>query len=227
MARPVNPKLPEIALRWRAGEKLSELAREYKIDKGYLSRYLHNAKINRDEQAKEAAEYLNKGYQKLGSLLGLNEAGVNVALSDKSTKGDKATAEVMPPIRGVGAVDMKQERAQIIAAHSESIALANEVMEIVKRANPQFAQGFQSLSALMIKRSREILESPGVTSADILNIARAVSGMNDTLGVFPKMPTIAQQINIGQKGGASGDQKAIDLKLEFIDGSGGKKPEKP
>lgn len=91
----------------------------------------------------------------------------------------------------------------------------------MKQKNPQFARGFHALSVLMIKRSSEILQKPDISSGDIANISRAVNNMNDTLGVFPKMPTIAQQFNIGGNiKNNKKENKPLDLKIEFIDAKG-------
>lgn len=192
MARPLNPHLKEICIKYQTGQYgLNELARMYKINKGYLSNYFKQNGITINKQAKEAVEHLTYGYTKFHEVL----------TSEPLTKHSEQGMDI-----------------QVIKAHEQSEALANEIIELVKKANPDFARGIQSLSALMLKRSKEVLLKDSVTSSDIANISKAVSNINDTLGVFPKMPTIAQQFNIGKSSpNAKGADKPIDLKIEFVD----------
>ena len=91
------------------------------------------------------------------------------------------------------------------------------MIEIVREKNPQFAKGFQAISSLILKRSAELLQKEGVTSTDIANISKAMGNVNDTLGVIPKLPTIAQQINInGKSTEANKQDKTIDLDIKFV-----------
>ena len=72
-------------------------------------------------------------------------------------------------------------------------------------------------SSLILKRSAELLQKEGVTSTDIANISKAMGNVNETLGVIPKLPTIAQQININGKGAeANKKDKTIDLDIKFV-----------
>lgn len=103
---------------------------------------------------------------------------------------------------------------ELITAQQNAVNLANEVIEIVREKNPQFAKGFQAISALIIKRSSELLQQADITSQDIANISKAMGNVNDTLGVIPKMPTIAQQFNFGGKDKKQ-DLKPIDIQIEF------------
>ena len=191
MAKPINKNMNEIALKYQTGQYgVNKLAKMYNVDKATISRYLkkHNIEIN--QHAKSAIESLNKGYQEISNLMDSQ---------DKSTLNQQ--------------IDSKDLKNGTIL-QDKSYELVDEVIEIVKANNPKFAKGFQSLSALMIKRASEILQGEDVTSGDISNISRAVANMNDTLGVFPKIPTIAQQINIGNK---SENKKQVnqDIKLEI------------
>ena len=101
--------------------------------------------------------------------------------------------------------------------------MANEVIDIVKRKNPQFATAFEGLSAMMINKSKEILQGDKVTSSDINNIAGAMSKMNDTLGVFPKMPTIAQQFNFNDKRQSidtNKPPKTLEIEVKMLEKNG-------
>ena len=91
------------------------------------------------------------------------------------------------------------------------------MIEIVREKNTQFAKGFQAISSLILKRSAELLQKDGVTSTDIANISKAMGNVNETLGVIPKLPTIAQQINInGKSTEANKQDKTIDLDIKFV-----------
>lgn len=104
--------------------------------------------------------------------------------------------------------------AEMVKAQQNAVNLANEVIEIIREKNPQFAKGFQAISSLILKRSGEILQREDITSNDIANISKAMGNINDTLNVIPKMPTIAQQFNFGSKDKKS-ELKPIDIQIEF------------
>lgn len=198
MPKPANPKMQEIAIKYQTGQYgINELARIYKIDKATISRYIKSHGIKINQHAKEAIETLSYGYSSLQKVLETD--GINQ--QNKTTDNDKSTN---PNVS--------------VTTEQQSMELANEIIEIVKQKNPQFAKGFHALSALMIRRSSEILQKDDISSSDIANISKAVSNMNDTLGVFPKMPTIAQQINIGGKESKNQSKnKNIEVSIEFID----------
>ena len=99
-------------------------------------------------------------------------------------------------------------------------SIINETIEIIKEKNPQFAKGFQALSALIIKRGSEILQRDNISSNDLEKVSKAMSNVNDTLGVIPKMPTIAQQFNFGVKNNNKKAQlnhnKEIKVNIEVV-----------
>lgn len=191
MAKPINKNMATIALKYQTGQYgLNELARIYKVDKATISRYFkkHNIAIN--QHAKQAINHLTQG------LNAFNEICYNAEINQQNGENG-------------GMSD-----TELITAQQNAVNLANEVIEIVREKNPQFAKGFQAISALIIKRSSEILQQADITSQDIANISKAMGNVNDTLGVIPKMPTIAQQFNFGGKDKKQ-DLKPIDIQIEF------------
>lgn len=216
MPKPFNPKMKEIALKYKTGQyRVNELSRMYKIDKATISRYFKKNNIEINQHAKEAIESLSYGYSKLHNILENDK--INQQNENKTTIKQQFNQQC----DNIKNKDIKIDNMEISTIESQNIELANEIIEIVKQKNPQFARGFHALSALMIKRSSEILQKPDISSGDIANISRAVNNMNDTLGVFPKMPTIAQQFNIGGNiKNNKKETKPLDLKIEFIDAKG-------
>lgn len=193
MAKPLNKNMSDIVLKYKTGQYgVNQLSRMYKLDKATISRYLKANGIEINQHAKNAINALNIGYTELGNLIEVeNKSTLNQHSNPNSTKpghiGDKSSD------------------------------LVEEVIDIVRRNNPKFAKGFQTLSALMIERATEILHKEEITSGDINNISKAISNMNDTLGVFPKMPSIAQQINIDSTKNAKTEAKDINLQIEFLE----------
>lgn len=192
MAKPLNKNMETIATKYQTGQYgINELARMYKVDKATISRYIkrHNIAIN--QHAKDAINHLTQGLNEFNEICNnntLNQQNQHLSVSE------------------------------IENAHKNSVNLANEVIEIVREKNPQFAKGFQAISSLILKRSAEILQKQEVTSQDLTNVSRAMSNINQTLGVIPQMPTIAQQININGKGAEANKQnKRIDLDIKFVD----------
>lgn len=194
MAKPLNKNMSDIVLKYKTGQYgVNQLARMYKVDKATISRYLKANGIEINQHAKNAINALNIGYTELGNLIEVeNKSTLNQHPNPNSTK----------------------------PAHikDKSSELVEEVIDIVRRNNPKFAKGFQTLSALMIERATEILHKKEITSGDINNISKAISNMNDTLGVFPKMPSIAQQINIDSNTkNTKTETKDINLQIEFLE----------
>lgn len=188
MAKPLNKNMEAIATKYQTGQYgINELARIYKVDKSTISRYIkrHNIVIN--QHAKDAINHLTQGLNEFNEICNGN------TLSQQN---------------------QHLSVSEIENAHKNSVNLANEVIEIVREKNPQFAKGFQAISSLILKRSAELLQKDGVTSTDIANISKAMGNVNETLGVIPKLPTIAQQFNFGSKDKKS-ELKPIDIQIEF------------
>ena len=191
MAKPLNKNMETIATKYQTGQYgLNELARRYKVDKATISRYFKKHGITINQHAKDAISHLTQGLNEFNEICNnntLNQQNQHLSISE------------------------------IENAHKNSVNLANEVIEIVREKNPQFAKGFQAISSLILKRSAELLQKDGVTSQDLTNVSRAMSNINQTLGVIPQMPTIAQQININGKGAEANKQdKTIDLDIKFV-----------
>lgn len=188
MAKPINKHMKTIALKYQTGlYGLNQLARIYKVDKATISRYFKANGIAINQHAKEAISALNRGYMELKNL---------IETENKSTLEGNSTS------KGLDITNANME-------------LVEEVIEVVKKNNPEFARGFQALSYLMIERASEILQGEKVTSGDISNISKAVQNMNDTLGVFPKMPSIAQQININNEKQKNKENTQQDIKIDI------------
>ena len=191
MAKPLNKNMETIATKYQTGQYgINELARMYKVDKATISRYIKRHNITINQHAKSAISHLTQGLNEFNEICNnntLNQQNQHLSVSE------------------------------IENAHKNSVNLANEVIEIVREKNPQFAKGFQAISSLILKRSAELLQKEGVTSQDLTNVSRAMSNINQTLGVIPQMPTIAQQINInGKSTEANKKDKTIDLDIKFV-----------
>ena len=191
MAKPLNKNMEAIATKYQTGQYgINELARMYKVDKSTISRYIKRHNITINQHAKDAINHLTQGLNEFNEICNGN------TLSQQS---------------------QHLSISEIENAHKNSVNLANEVIEIVREKNPQFAKGFQAISSLILKRSAELLQKDGVTSQDLTNVSRAMTNINQTLGVIPQMPTIAQQININGKGAEANKQdKRIDLDIKFV-----------
>lgn len=192
MPKPFNTNMLTIATQYKTGQfGLNQLARKYKIDKATVSKYFKKNDIKINQHAKNAVEHLTYGYYNLQKVLEEPEMLDIEELKNKT------------------ALERMKDR-------EDAIDLANEVMELVKQKNPHFARSFQKLSTLMLKKSEELLNDEELNSTDIVNISKAVSNMNETLGVFPKMPSVAQQFNFNEKEDTNKkEKKEITINIEF------------
>ena len=194
MAKPLNKNMETIATKYQTGQYgINELARMYKIDKATISRYIKRHNITINQHAKDAISHLTQGLNEFNEICNgntgntLNQQNQHLSISEIENE------------------------------HKNSVNIANEVIEIVREKNPQFAKGFQAISNLILKRSAELLQKDEITSQDLTNVSKAMSNINQTLGVIPQMPTIAQQININGKSTETNKQdKKIDLDIKFI-----------
>ena len=195
MAKPLNKNMETIATKYQTGQYgINELARMYKVDKSTISRYIKRHNITINQHAKDAINHLTQGLNEFNEICNGNTGNT---LSQQN---------------------QHLSISEIENAHKNSVNLANEVIEIVREKNPQFAKGFQAISSLILKRSAELLQKDGVTSQDLTNVSRAMTNINQTLGVIPQMPTIAQQININGKSTEANkkDNTKIDLDIKFV-----------
>lgn len=191
MAKPINKNMDLIVLKYQTGQYgLNELSRKYKVDKATISRYFKKHNITINQHAKNAINHLTQGLNEFNEIC--YNSKINQHFGENTQMSD----------------------IEVALAQQNAANLANEVIEIIREKNPQFAKGFQALSALIIKRSSELLQKENITSYDLANISKAMGNVNDALGVIPKMPTIAQQFNIGTNNKKQ-DLKPIDITIEF------------
>lgn len=223
-------KLPEfiwedIYTKYRTGEyTLRDLEKLYGVHYTLIGQRLRNKNIKVNEKAKEAIELLDKGFNAINDLFYVEQdkekeqemkelsQRINGKRSDDDQKeyNEMSMALVVPDDKKKADDALKVE----VIDQENSIRLANEIIELVAKKNPQFARGVQSLGSLMIKRAEEILQSEkGVSSMDIKNIANAIKDIDSTMSIFPKQPTIAQQFNFGNK--QSEKKVDTDIKLNI------------
>lgn len=261
MARPLNKKLSKAVAEYEAGAGLNEVARKFKMDKGYLSKYF---KRNGITNGKIPATLANKGqkqiskairditgvtkrkeFDKASSVLEaeIENMGVNEAIEPIEAEPQQDIAQKITKLQDIlkntpsdtepdtiepDVIEPKQEVSVENAIdrieHLDDMREINaEIIALIKKRNPHFAKGFQTLAAILIQKASEILQGSKVTTGDLNNIAKTISLLNDTLAVFPKVPSIAQQININQNArktnnnNAGGGIKDYNLNIELIE----------
>ena len=186
----------DISLKYQTGEfSQADLAKRYGVSRKSISVFIKKQGLTPNESAKAAIREFTHGLNHLQEV-------ANADYKAKVTQGNGTEGD------GVAIL----ENSEIKKVTFGNYGLADEVLSIIKDKNPQFARAIQGLGAKLINRTRELLDAPTITAGDINNLASAVSKVNDTLGVFPKAPSIAQQFNFNQKAN---------------DGKDGKEPKKP
>lgn len=237
VARPLNKKLFNVIEDYKTGEySINDLGKKYKMDKGYLSRYFRangitNGKLpqpiiskRREEELKESNEYIMADKD---SVVEANRIIINDYHTEASRAHNSQSSNDSPSDDRVETMEVAEvsnnalERYDYTDQQFENIqGISDEIIKLVKQRNAHFAKGFQTLSAMLIQKASETLQSDKVTSADINNIARTIQLLNDTLGVFPKLPNFAQQININQaknKDKRLAGVKNFNLNVEFVE----------
>ena len=106
------------------------------------------------------------------------------------------------------------QNTELIEYQSNNTLIVNEVIEIVKKKNPQFANIFQNLSGKILKISNDLLDSGITNTKDLKNITSAMKDINDTLQVIPKPPAFAQQININKENNNINNNKEFVKHIE-------------
>lgn len=211
MAKPINKNMGEIIAKYRSGQyRVNELARMYGVDKATISRFIKNNSVKVNQHAKNAGEALVYGMKELKNAI----EGDSSPLNQQNTLNQQGEQipqgviieSVKPPIRSVKDLE---------SANVENIKVASEVIEYVKKEIPEFAKGFEAVGLLILQRSMEILQNDRITAQELSNIAKATQIINDTLNIFPKAPTFAQQININEKS-KDKENKKIDLNIKFV-----------
>lgn len=187
MARPRSVPYDEIMAKYQTGQySISKLAKEYNVGKSRLSEYINKNNVRVSEQAIHTINTLNSGFSALGKMV-----------SEQVPERPKET-----------------QNTELIEYQSNNTLIVNEVIEIVKKKNPQFANMFQNVSAKVLKISNELLNNGITDTKDLKNITGAMKDINDTLQVIPKPPAFAQQININKENNNINNDKEFVKTIE-------------
>ncbi len=187
MARPRSVPYDEIMAKYQTGQySISKLAKEYNVGKSRLSEYINKNNVRVSEQAIHTINTLNSGFSALQKMV-----------SEQVSERPKET-----------------QNTELIEYQSNNTLIVNEVIEIVKKKNPQFANIFQNLSGKILKISNDLLESGITNTKDLKNITSAMKDINDTLQVIPKPPAFAQQININKENNNINNNKEFVKHIE-------------
>lgn len=187
MARPISVPYDEIMAKYQTGQySISKLAKEYNVGKSRLSEYINKNNVRVSEQAIHTINTLNSGFSALQKMV-----------SEQVTERPKET-----------------QNTELIEYQSNNTLIVNEVIEIVKKKNPQFANIFQNLSGKILKISNDLLDSGITNTKDLKNITSAMKDINDTLQVIPKPPAFAQQININKENNNINNNKEFVKHIE-------------
>lgn len=187
MARPRSVPYDEIMAKYQTGQySISKLAKEYNVGKSRLSEYINKNNVRVSEQAIHTINTLNSGFSALGKMV-----------SEQVPERPKET-----------------QNTELIEYQSNNTLIVNEVIEIVKKKNPQFANIFQNLSGKILKISNDLLDSGITNTKDLKNITSAMKDINDTLQVIPKPPAFAQQININKENNNINNNKEFVKTIE-------------
>ena len=189
MARPISVPYDEIMAKYQTGQySISKLAKEYNVGKSRLSEYINKNNVRVSEQAIHTINTLNSGFSALQKMV-----------SEQVTERPKET-----------------QNTELIEYQSNNTLIVNEVIEIVKKKNPQFANIFQNLSGKILKISNDLLDSGITDTKDLKNITSAMKDINDTLQVIPKPPAFAQQININKEANNTSKEFVKTIEVEIV-----------
>ena len=192
MSRKISIPYKEIIPKYQTGQySISKLAKEYNISKSTLSKYIKENNIRINEQAQYATNALNNGFLALEKII--NERDLKINERPKETQD-----------------------TELIEYQSNNTLIVNEVIEIVKKKNPAFANIFQNLSGKILKISNDLLESGITDTKDLKNITSAMKDINDTLQVIPKPPALAQQININKEVNNNNKEFVKTIEVEIV-----------
>lgn len=217
----------DIFIKYKTGEyTIQHLADMYGMPVNQVSKKLQNYGIEKDANAIQAIRAFDEGFQKISSIIN----GEDKEQKEKMTKdaNDIITGEIVDDNKKSTAIAKwdtrpptpKQQMEALkdeVIDNANSVKLANEIMDIVAKRNPQFARGFQNIGAMMIQKMKDILTGPEVGSGDLRNIAQAMKDIDSTMSIFPKQPTIAQQFNFGAKQKAEEIDTDINLNITVVD----------
>lgn len=197
----------------------ADLARMYGISEDTIGRRINKKGIEIDKDAVEAIECFDRGFRNISNILynardnedtrsikemaneiiGMTSEDREIAKQEAKEQFLKSSENALEPLQKTTRKEKIKQIVPEIIDNKVGIKLANEIIELTARKNPGFARGFQSISALMLKRAGEILTSDkGVSSNDIRNLSTALKDLDSMMSIFPKQPTIAQQFNFGK-----------------------------
>lgn len=189
MARPRSVPYDEIMAKYQTGQySISQLAKEYNVGKSRLSEYINKNNVRVSEQAIHTINTLNSGFSALEKMV-----------SEQVSERPKET-----------------QNTELIEYQGNNTLIVNEVIEIVKKKNPQFANIFQNLSGKILKISNDLLDSGITDTKDLKNITSAMKDINDTLQVIPKPPAFAQQININKEVNNNNKEFVKTIEVEIV-----------
>ena len=189
MARPRSVPYDEIMAKYQTGQySISQLAKEYNVGKSCLSEYINKNNVRVSEQAIHTINTLNSGFSALEKMV-----------SEQVSERPKET-----------------QNTELIEYQSNNTLIVNEVIEIVKKKNPQFANIIQNLSGKILKISNDLLDSGITDTKDLKNITSAMKDINDTLQVIPKPPAFAQQININKEVNNNNKEFVKTIEVEIV-----------
>lgn len=215
----------EIFIKYKTGEySMIDLSQQYGIDLSTISRKIKEYGITKNENAVEAIRLFDEGFRQISNIINgenkeerkMMEANAAEIMSDDKMGDDKMEVEKKPYVMVAKAPEKELPIECEVIDNANSVKLANEIMDIVAKRNPQFARGFQAISAIMIDKMKDLLRDPKLSSGDIRNFAQAMKDIDSTMGIFPKQPTIAQQFNFGQRQKQDQVDKDINLKINVV-----------
>ena len=192
MSRKISIPYKEIMAKYQTGQySISQLAKEYNVAKGGLSKYIKENNVRINEHAQYAANALNKGFSALEKIINERDLQINEQLQNTQNKG-------------------------LIDTQNINTLIVDEVIKIVKDKNPAFANVFQNVSAKVLHISNDLLDSGITDTKDLKNITSAMKDINDTLQVIPKPPAFAQQININKEVNNNNKEFVKTIEVEII-----------
>lgn len=174
MSRKISIPYKDIIPKYQTGQySISQLAKEYNVAKGGLSKYIKENNVRINEQAQHATNALNSGFSALEKIINERGLQINEHLQNTQNKG-------------------------LIDTQNINTLIVSEVLNIVKQKNPYFVYIFQDLSNKILHICNDLLDNGITNTKDLKNITSAIKDINDTLQVIPKPPALAQQININK-----------------------------
>ena len=112
MSRKISIPYKEIMAKYQTGQySISQLAKEYNVAKGGLSKYIKENNVRINERATQAVNALNKGFSTLEKIINERDLKINEQLQNTQNKG-------------------------LIDTQNINTLIVDEVIKIVKDKNP-------------------------------------------------------------------------------------------